>query len=145
MLTFCEDEKTLFPCDFFGCHLASSKFYDEEFGDEIVRYAKGYYGEIMMPFSKMVGQALDKIEDLDIEVIAPSHGPVYKNPQRIVSSYRDGSEGKVRKKVLLVYLSMWGSAEKMAKTVFDTIASEQVEIQSLNLASTSLGKLAEEV
>ena len=145
MFTFYEEENILFPCDFFGSHLASEKFYDEEMGDELTQYAKSYFGEIMMPFRKMVDQALDKIEDLDIEMIAPSHGPIYKNPEDIVSSYRTWASGKVKEKVLVIYVSMWGSTEKLANTLTDAIASQGVEAVPINLASGDLGKLAGEI
>ncbi|KXB07058.1 metallo-beta-lactamase [candidate division MSBL1 archaeon SCGC-AAA382C18] len=145
MLTFYEEEGILFPCDFFGSHLASGKFYDEEIGDEVYNYAKSYYGEIMMPFNKMVRQALDKIEDLDIEMIAPSHGPIHKNPERIIEHYRKWSEGEVKEKVLIIYISMWGSTEKLVKVLTETIASENVEIVPVNLATTGLGKIAGEI
>ncbi|MBS3814933.1 MAG: FprA family A-type flavoprotein, partial [Hadesarchaea archaeon] len=113
MLTFYEEKGILFPCDFFGSHLATSKFYDEEVGEELVRLAKGYYGEIMMPFRKMIKNALDKIEGLNIEMIAPSHGPIYKNPENIVNLYREWAEGEVKEKVLVIYISMWGSTQEM--------------------------------
>ncbi|KXA92798.1 metallo-beta-lactamase [candidate division MSBL1 archaeon SCGC-AAA259E22] len=145
MLTFYEEEGILFPCDFFGCHLATGKFFDEEIEDGLIDLAKSYYGEIMMPFSKMVRQALEKIEKLDISMIAPSHGPIYKNPENIVNSYRKWSEGQVEKKVLIVYISMWGSTEKLVEALSQTIASEGVEVTPLNLATSDLGKLAGEL
>ncbi len=145
MLTYCEEEEILFPCDFFGSHLATGKFFDEELGDELINLAKSYYGEIMMPFSKMVGRALDKIKQLDISTIAPSHGPIYKDPEKIMNSYRKWSEGRVEKKALIIYISMWGSTEKLVETISETIASEGIEVTPLNLATTDLGKLAEEL
>ncbi len=145
MFTYYEEGGVLFPCDFFGSHLASGKFFDEEIGEELVGYAKTYFGEIMMPFRKMAGRALDKIEDLDIEMIAPSHGPIYKNPENIVENYRKWVEGEVKEKVLIIYISMWGSTEKLAKALAETIASEGVEAVPVNLATGDIGKLAGEI
>lgn len=145
MLTFYEEEGILFPCDFFGCHLATSKFFDEEVGEELIKYAKSYYGEIMMPFSKMVGQALDRVNDLDIEMIAPSHGPIYKNPERIIEPYKDWSDGKVKEKILVPYVSMWGSTEKLVKNLVETISLEGVDVVPLNVATSELTKVAEEI
>ncbi|KXB06382.1 metallo-beta-lactamase [candidate division MSBL1 archaeon SCGC-AAA382F02] len=145
MMSFYEEEKILFPCDLFGCHLASEKFYDEEFGDELIDYAKAYYGEIMMPFSKMVRQALSKIENLEIGMIAPSHGPIYKNPETILEPYKKWSNGEVEKKVLIPYVSMWGSTEKMVETLAETIASEGVEVVTLDTATSNLEELARQI
>ncbi len=145
MFTFYEEKGVLFPCDFFGSHYATSKFFDEQLGDELLNHARTYYGEIMMPFSKMVKQALDKIESLDISIIAPSHGPMYKNPETIIEAYESWSKGEVKKKVLVIYISMWGSTEKMANAVVDAITSEGVDAVPLNMATSDLSKIAAEI
>lgn len=145
MMTFYEEEGLLFSCDYFGSHLATGKFYDEELGDDLYNHAKRYYGEIMMPFRKMGKKALEKIKDLDIEIIAPSHGPLYKETQKIVSRYKSWTEGEVEEKILVFYTSMWGSTEKLIEALLSAIESENIEATSLNLASLELGRLAEEI
>lgn len=145
MVTFYEEEEILFPCDFLGSHLATSKFYADELGDRVIDYAKSYYGEIMMPFRPMVQKALKKLEELDIEIIAPSHGPIYRHPETILEEYRKWGRGDVKEKVLVVYISMWGNTEKMAKIVADTIASEKVEVEPFHLPTRGLDELAKEL
>lgn len=80
MFTYLEEDKILFTCDFFGSHTAFG-FYDDDI-EEIISHAKKYFGEIMMPFRNMGKKALDKIKELDIKIIAPSHGPIYRNPEK---------------------------------------------------------------
>lgn len=145
MMTFYEDENTLFSCDFFGTHLASNKFFDDEFGDEIIQYAKIYFGEIMMPFRKMADNALDKLEDLNIEMIAPSHGPIYRTPDSIINAYRKWTKGSVDKKVLIIYISMWGSTAKMIKTLINSIRDEDIPVKAINLASIDVGEIVGEI
>jgi flavorubredoxin len=86
MFTYLIENKVLFPCDFFGAHTAFG-IYDDDV-EEIIPVAKRYFGEIMMPFRNMGKKALDKIKNLEIKLIAPSHGPIYKNPERILEAYQ---------------------------------------------------------
>ena len=86
MFTYLIENKILFPCDFFGAHTVEGIFDDEV--DDLISFAKRYYGEIMMPFNRMGKTALDKIKELKIDMIAPSHGPIYKTPERILEQYR---------------------------------------------------------
>ncbi|MDH5636125.1 MAG: FprA family A-type flavoprotein, partial [Candidatus Bathyarchaeota archaeon] len=88
MLTYLREDKILFPCDLFGSHLATSDLYVT---DEATVYeaAKRYYAEIMMPFRTVIQKNLEKVKDLQIDVIAPSHGPIYDKPELILEAYRD--------------------------------------------------------
>lgn len=143
MFTYLEEDGILFPCDFFGSHLAKAA-YDDEVEDLLVD-AQRYWGEIMMPFSDMAKRALDKIKDLKINLIAPSHGPIYRNPQRIRNAYSKWAKGETEQKAIIVYVSMWKSTEKMVQVIADTLSSEGIEIAFYNLASSNLGDLAKDL
>ncbi len=143
MFTYLEEDKILFSCDFFGAHTAQG-VYDEDIED-LIPMAKRYFGEIMMPFSKMGAKALEKIKDLEIRVIAPSHGPMYKNPERILGPYRKWTSGESEKKALVVYASMWGSTEKMIREMAETLLSKGIDVRLYNLAVSDLGDLAREL
>ena len=82
MVTYLREDKILFSCDFFGSHLATSDLYVTN-EPLVYRSAKRYYAEIMMPFRPMVKKNVEKIKDLAIEMIAPSHGPIYPKPSFI--------------------------------------------------------------
>ncbi|MFH1470704.1 MAG: FprA family A-type flavoprotein, partial [Candidatus Micrarchaeota archaeon] len=63
MFTYLEEDKILFPCDFFGQHIATEKNFDDEVPwAEIEEYAKRYYGEIMLPFRAQGAKALEKLK-----------------------------------------------------------------------------------
>ncbi|HOV24191.1 MAG TPA: FprA family A-type flavoprotein, partial [Candidatus Marinimicrobia bacterium] len=110
--TYLEEDKILFSCDFFGSHLATSNlFVDDE--SRVYRSAKRYYAEIMMPFRSNVRQNLEKVKNLAIEMIAPSHGPIYPNPEFIMEAYADWTSDSVKNIVLIPYVSMHGSTEAM--------------------------------
>jgi flavorubredoxin len=143
MFTYVEENKVLFPCDFLGFHSAYG-FYDDEV-EEFVPFAQRYFGEIMMPFRKMGQKALEKIEGLDIELIAPSHGPIHRNPQRILELYRSWTAGETKEKVIVVYVTMWKSTEAMVEAMVETLMAEGLEVSLHNLVHADLGDVARDL
>jgi len=140
MFTYLQENRVLFPCDFFGSHVAKG-LYDEEVEDLIV-HAQRYFGQIMMPFRGMAEKALGKIGNLDIALIAPSHGPVHSNTQRILEAYHRWAGGETKRKATIVFVTMWNSTEKMILPIAETLASEGIEIAMYDLASADIGEVA---
>jgi len=143
MFTYLVEDKILFPCDFFGAHLAES-FYDDDVPD-LLTHAQRYFGEIMMPFSAMAKRALQKIEELEIEIIAPSHGPIYRNPSRIIEAYKHWSGGETKEKVLIAYVSMWGANEAMVRELAALLTAEEIDVKVYNLVSSDIGEIAKDL
>lgn len=143
MFSYLQEDKILFPCDFFGSHIASG-LYDKEVEDLIV-HAQRYFGEIMMPFKTMAKKALEKIAHLEIDIIAPSHGPIHKNTQRILDAYNKWASGETKRKVTILYVTMWNSTEKMILPIAETLASENIEIALYNLTSADIGDVAKDL
>jgi flavorubredoxin len=143
MFTYFRENRILFPCDFFGSHVAKG-LYDDEVED-LLTYAQRYFGEIMMPFRVMGQKALEKIKGLEIEMIAPSHGPVHRNPERILEAYRKWVDGETKRKATVVYVTMWNNTEKMIQPIVDTLASEGIEVALYNLAIADVGDIAKDL
>ncbi|GAB6102121.1 FprA family A-type flavoprotein [Thermococcus atlanticus] len=143
MFTYLIEDKILFPCDFFGAHLAGG-FYDDDVPD-ILTHAKRYFGEIMMPFSAMAKRALQKLEGLEIEIIAPSHGPIYRNPGRIIEAYKKWSGGETREKVIIAYVSMWGANERMVRELAALLTAEGIDVKVHNLVNADIGEVAKDL
>lgn len=143
MFTYVEESGLLFPCDFLGAHTAFGLFDTDV--DEIVSLAKKYFGEIMMPFRNMALRALGKLEGLDIRMIAPSHGPIYKNPQRILGVSRKWAAGETEEKVIALYVTMWKSTEAMIKAVVETLLAEGIEVGLYDLLDSDLGEIAKDL
>jgi flavorubredoxin len=141
MLTYLKEEKILFPCDLFGSHLATSDLYavDEA---KVYESAKRYYAEIMMPFRKNIQKHLARLKDFQIEIIAPSHGPVYNKPEFIINAYKDWTSDNVKNEVVFPYVSMHGSVEKMAEYFIDAVMKHNITIKPFNLTKTDIGELA---
>lgn len=143
MFTYLQENRILFPCDFFGSHIANG-LYDDEVEDLLV-HAQRYFGEIMMPFRIMGQKGLEKIKNLDIKIIAPSHGPIHRNPDRILNAYKKWVNGETKRKAIIVYATMWNSTEKMIQPIADTLASEGIEITVHNLAFADIGNVARDL
>jgi flavorubredoxin len=141
MSTYLQEDRILFTCDFFGSHLATTDLYvtDEA---RVYEAAKRYYAEIMMPFRKIIQKNLEKIGDREIDLIAPSHGPIYDKPALIMNAYRDWVSEEPKNIVVLPYISMHGSTEKMVEYLVSALAERGVTVHQFNLAVTDLGKLA---
>ena len=141
MITYLMEDKILFTCDFLGSHLATSDLYvvDEA---KVCEAAKRYYAEIMMPFRPMIRKNLKKIEKLDIEVIAPSHGPIYNKPEFIINLYKEWISDTVKNEVIIVYVSMHGSTSRMVDYLSDKLIEKKIAVKPFNLTRTDIGELA---
>lgn len=141
MVSYLEEEKILFSCDFFGSHYASSDRYVTE-ECRAHESAKRYFAEIMTPFRPQIEKNLEKLESYDIQLIAPSHGPIYDRPAFILDLYREWVSGPPRNLAVIPYASMHGSTEKMVKRLAATLADQGVRVEVFDLAVTDIGKLA---
>jgi len=141
LVTYLVEDKILFSCDFFGSHLATSEFYAQE-GELLLESAKRYYAEIMMPFRIIIRKNLDKIKPLDIAMIAPSHGPIYKNPSFIIEAYHEWTSDHVKNEVVLPFVSMHGSTEKMVRHFIQLLIERNIEVKPFNLPRSDIGELA---
>jgi len=140
-LTYLPEERILFSCDFLGSHLATSKLWSEDDAN-IYHAAKRYYAEIMMPFRQNINNHLKKLKDISIKIIAPSHGPIYKKPEFILNAYQDWVSDKVSDEVIIPYISMHGSTEKMVYYLMEQLISRDIKVTPYHLIYTDIGKLA---
>lgn len=119
MFTYVPEDKVLFTCDAFGCHYCPEGLFNDEEGDFGEAY-RLYYDAIMSPFKTYVADAVEKIKDLDIALIAPGHGPVLRdNPRQYVEIYRQWSieNRPVQKTVFIGYVSAYGNTKMLAEAV----------------------------
>ena len=142
--TYVVEDKILFTCDFLGSHLAPSKLLVADC-DDFYWGAKRYYAEIMMPFATNVRKHLEKIRSMDVEIIGPSHGPVYTDPEQILNAYEDWSSDKVKNEVVIPFVSMHGSTRKMVEYLTDRLVKRGITVKPFDLVVTDTGKLAMEL
>jgi flavorubredoxin len=141
MGTYLKEDRILFPCDFFGSHLATScLFVDDE--ARVYEAAKRYYAEIMMPFRGPIKKNLEKISSLQIDIIASSHGPIYDKPEFIINAYKDWVSDDVKNEVVVAYVSMHDSTRKMVEHFVDALIERKITVRQFNLTVTDIGELA---
>ncbi len=141
ILSYLAADRILFSCDFLGSHLATSNLYADE--AVVYRAAKRYYAEIMMPFRQHVNKHLERISDLDIDIIAPSHGPIYARPKFILDAYREWASDEVKNQVVLPFVSMHGSTKAMIDYFADALVARGIEVKRFDLTNSDTGSLAE--
>ncbi len=141
MGTYLKEDKILFSCDFFGSHMASSSLFVD---DEAIVYesAKRYFAEIMMPFRKQINKNLTRLEGFEIEIIAPSHGPIYNKPSFIIDAYKDWISETVKNEVIVAYVSMHGSTTKMVSYFVESLMERGIKVKQFELSTVDIGKLA---
>jgi len=141
MLTYLREDKILFPCDLFGSHLATNEPYvtDEGQGYET---AKRYFAEIMMPFRPNIQKHLERLKGYKIDIIAPSHGPMHNKPELILKAYHSWVFDEPKNIVVLPYISMHGSTQKMVEYFVEALTQRGVGVKQFDLTVTDIGKLA---
>lgn len=141
MFTYLREDKMLFTCDLFGSHFATSDIFYSEYWhvcDEIKRY----YAEVMMPFRATIRKHLEKLGKYQIDMIAPSHGPIHKDPACVIQSHSEWVSDKTSNTVVLPYVTMHGSTQLMVDYLTEALAEKGVKVEKFNLAVTDTGKLA---
>ncbi|MCX8082883.1 MAG: FprA family A-type flavoprotein [bacterium] len=141
MITYSPEDKVLFTCDLFGSHLATSSLYASD-NNRIYESAKRYYAEIMMPFRNHIRKHLDFINTLNFDIIAPSHGPLHNKPDFIINAYSDWVSDNVKNEVVIPYVSMHGSVEKMVDYFVDVLIKRDINVKPFNLTVSDIGEIA---
>lgn len=149
MMTFDTTDKVLFSCDAFGSFgTLDGGIFDDEinfewYEDEMRRY----YSNIVGKYSNMVQKAFAKLKDIDIKIICPSHGPVWRtNPGKAVELYDKWSRYESEEGVVIVFASMYGNTEKMADYVARLIAERGVKnIRVYDVSKTNVSYILSDI
>lgn len=146
MFTYVPEIKLLFSMDAFGQHYARSERYDDLVPlAELMQEAKTYYANIIMLYGNNVQKVLGRAAGLDIEMIAPSHGIIWrKNIPLIIDAYKRWSSFKAEAKVLIFFDSMWHSTEKIAAAIYEGVLETGISAKKYDLKQTDITQIAEE-
>ncbi|MFA6350213.1 MAG: flavodoxin domain-containing protein [Candidatus Omnitrophota bacterium] len=149
MFTYCPEEQLLLPNDAFGQHYATSQRFDDEVSDcELMDEAEKYYGNILWPLSSVILRKIEDIQKMNIPIsmIAPSHGIIWrKDPLKIINAYISWAKNTVKPKVVVVYETMWGSTEKMAKKIVEGLLVSGLEVKLFDVAVSDRTELIKEM
>ena len=138
MVSYMPEERLLLSNDAFGQHLASSgRFDDEVDGAVLMQEATSYYANILMPLWRSVGRAVNALSGVKVDMIAPSHGVIWRSkPGLILDAYSRWLAGETKRKAVIVYDTMWGSTEKVARAIAEGVAAGGVEVKLFSLSSS---------
>ncbi|RKO65864.1 FprA family A-type flavoprotein [Desulfofundulus salinus] len=147
MVTYIPEEKLLLPNDAFGQHIASIERFDDELGWDVVHEeAAKYYANIVLPYGDQVNKALDVVSQLPIDVIAPSHGVIWRSfLPRILQVYRRWANHETGKKALIVYDTMWGSTKKIALALQDGLEDAGIPVTVRFLQTNHISEIMSDV
>ncbi len=147
MVTYVPEEKLLLSNDAFGQHIASAERFVDELGlDVVLENAASYYANIVFPYGDQVLKALDVVENLPIDIIAPSHGLIWRSfIPTIVKHYRKWASNQAGHKALIVYDTMWGSTEKMALALREGLEESGVPVTMKFLQTNHISQVVPEI
>ena len=141
MISFMEDsngKNILFSNDAFGQHLATSLRWDDENDISIImEEAEKYYANILLHLSGLIKKAIPKVGALPIDYIYPSHGVCWRSyVSKIVEAYTKWSSADFKEKsALIIYDTMWGSTEKIAKALYKEFTHQGIPVKRFKLST----------
>ena len=141
MFTYLKEDNVICTCDFLGAHYTFSDVFAVE-SNELMKSAKRYYAEIMMPFRMMCKKYTQMLKDMKVDMILPSHGPVYTNPNYILDLYADWTSDTPKNLVALPYVSMYESTKDMIDYLSDKLEAKGVKTFKFDIVDDDLGDLA---
>ena len=147
MVAYMPEEKILFSNDSFGQHYASSERFDDECPPDIImEEAKKYYANIVLPYGKAVQKELEAVSALDIKIIAPSHGVIWRsNLDKIIPLYQIWSKNETSKKAVIIYDTMWHSTEIMANALMEVFEEKGFNTSMRNLQFNHISDIMSEL
>lgn len=147
MITYCIEDKTLFPCDIFSTHLTAKEYFVSKAEKDITEAFTVYYDLIMSPHRKYVRPMMSMIKELDIDMIAPSHGYILdEDIDKYISIYDEKSKQTQRgKKATIVYTTMRNSTKKIAEKFKELFEAEEVEVAIFNADKTDENEILDSI
>ncbi len=149
MFTYCPEEQLLLPNDAFGQHYATSERFDDQVSDcELMDEAAKYYGNILWPLSAIILRKIEEIQkmNLAIKMIAPSHGIIWrKDPAKIIKAYTSWAKNETKPKVVVMYETMWGATEKMARKIVEGLTDTGVSVKLYDVPTTDRSEMIKEM
>ena len=149
MFTYCREEELLLPNDAFGQHYATGERFDDEVDQfELMDEAAKYYANILWPLSSLILKKIEEVQKMNVPInmIAPSHGIIWrKDPMKIMNAYVSWAKNESRKKVVIVYETMWGATEKMARKIMEGLLDSGVKAKLFDITASDKTEVVKEM
>lgn len=143
MITYCVEDKILFPCDIFSTHVATFDLFDNLAKEDITDDFIGYYNAIIAPHRNYVKILKEAIKDLDIKMIAPSHGYILiQDIDKYINIYKDMSVIDLNgKKASIVYSTMRNSTKSIANLIKTELENANMEVSLFNANKDDINEI----
>ena len=147
MVTYSKTDNILFPNDAFGQHIASSQRFDDQLDWGILKEeAATYYANIVLPYNSQVQKALQALSPLDFDLIAPSHGIIWKKHIKdILQLYQNWSNNRTTPTAVIIYDTMWGSTEKMAYSLLSGLEEQGINVRLRHVQKTPYSQIITDI
>ena len=150
IFTYVKEDAFLSSGDVFGFHYSAKNIFDDltKLDNNMIASQKYYFDVIMSPFKSYVLQAIDKIRDLKIDVIGPSHGPVLRqDPWGAVTRYENWScpVKNDPKKIYIGYVTCYGYTGKLADKLYAGADQDCVEVEIEAVSKVPAGEVAAKI
>ncbi|MDD4721868.1 MAG: FprA family A-type flavoprotein [Acidaminococcaceae bacterium] len=147
MITYLVEDKILFSNDAFGQHYCTSKRFDDEVDTGILYYeVKKYFANILLPYAKLIGNALKTVNKLDLQLIAPGHGCIWRSHiKELLAKYEEWGKGTKSSKLIIVYDTMWGGTEAMARAITRGASSAGITVKLFRYDNVNKSDIAAEL
>ncbi len=149
MFTYIGEDQLLLPNDAFGQHYATSERFDDEVDAcALMDEAAKYYANILTPLGSIILKKIEEVQKLNIPIkmIAPSHGIIWRrDPVKIINAYTHWAKNETKPKVVVAYETMWGSTEKMAKSIVQGLTDSGVSVKLFNVAASDRTEIVKEM
>ncbi|MPQ43289.1 FAD-dependent oxidoreductase [Clostridium tarantellae] len=154
MYTYIPEDSTLITCDSFGSHYCSDKIFNDLISNEndYMDALKYYFDCIFGPYTSYMLKAIEKIENLNIDLVCPGHGPVLRdNPWKIINIYKQWSTPVIPKitgdkKVTICYVSAYGYTAELANKIAEGIKSKHnVEVKMYDVIHHNLDEILKDI
>lgn len=139
MITFAKEDRILFPCDIFSTHVANYEYFNDKAKEDILEDFKIYYSLIMHPHRRYVQNMIKKIRNLDIEIIAPSHGFILReDAEKFIKLYDEMSRNtNADKKVLILYSTMTNNTKKISELIKEYFEKDNINAELIDVNKAS--------
>jgi flavorubredoxin len=149
MMTYERKRKILFSCDAFGSYgsIDEDKIFDDQISQEKHQFyeseALRYYANIVATFSSFVLRGLEKLKGLDIKIICPSHGIIWReNPAVIINDYKryaEYSKGPAERDVTIIWSSMYGNTQQVMNTIIEVLRKREIPVHVFRVPGDEAG------
>ncbi|MRS24674.1 FprA family A-type flavoprotein [Bacillus sp. RIT694] len=147
MITYCIEDKILFPCDIFSTHVANYEFFNDEVNEDITEDFIGYYNAIIHPHRRYVRTLMEALKDLEVQIIAPSHGYILRQDvQKYINLYAEMSKDTtLGKKVTIIYTTIKNNTKKIANIIKETFESDNIKVTVFNADKSDKAMILESI